>query len=95
MADFFEAAGDGSTWDKISRAGLERIRSRRGPACDLLRVGSTPKRYDSIHECYQWLNLRCCYLSHVWLCSCSGFVSPGPTWRACAGTPGRYTRSAL
>ncbi|KAK9843685.1 hypothetical protein WJX81_002259 [Elliptochloris bilobata] len=28
MADFFEAAGDGSAWDKISRAGLERIRSR-------------------------------------------------------------------
>ena len=32
MADFFEAAGDGSTWDKISRGGLERIRSRHAPA---------------------------------------------------------------
>lgn len=31
MADFFESAGDGSTWDKISRGGLERIRSRRAP----------------------------------------------------------------
>ena len=28
MADFFENSGDGSTWDKISRGGLERIRSR-------------------------------------------------------------------
>ena len=34
MADFFENSGDGSTWDKISRGGLERIRSRRAPdAC--------------------------------------------------------------
>ena len=31
MADFFEASGDGSTWDKISRNGLERIRSRCAP----------------------------------------------------------------
>ena len=38
IADFFESASDGTAWDKISRAGLERIRSRCAPAC-LIRLG--------------------------------------------------------
>jgi hypothetical protein len=47
IAEFFEAASEVSMWDKLSRAGLERIRSRCAPdhptAISLLLPG-TAKR---------------------------------------------------
>ena len=50
MADFFEAAGDKSTWDKISRNGLERIRSRRGTPCSALCSHGTGMLCCTCHE---------------------------------------------
>ncbi len=36
IAEFFEAASEVSMWDKLSRAGLERIKSRCAPEHPLL-----------------------------------------------------------